>query len=119
VVILLSLLKQNCSSPQSALRTLENKMLPRLIREEDKQVCLDLIELGKEINVPSKAIELLKLIKQSDEQAIVYSEYRTTIDLLADLLKEHNITVTTYHGALSSEQKQLSIEKFKNKDAQV
>lgn len=119
VIILLSLLKQNCSSPQSALRTLKQKMLPRLQQEQDKQICLELIQLGEQIKVSSKAFELMKLIKQSDEQVIVYSEYRATIEMLTDLLNEHKVSVTTYHGELSTEQKQLSIQRFKNGEAQV
>ncbi|MDY7221472.1 DEAD/DEAH box helicase [Halalkalibacterium halodurans] len=118
VLILLSLLKQNCSSPQASLSTLRTKMFPRL-DGVDKKNCLDLIQLGERITAPSKAIELLKLLKQSDEQAIVYSEYRATIDLLSELLEEHDFTVTTYHGRLSSREKQQSIERFKNKEAQV
>lgn len=119
VIILLSILKQNCSSPQSALRTIRTKMLPRLDQPEDIQVCEDLIKQGEQINITSKALALLKFLKGSDEQAIIYSEYRATIDLLSKFLLEHNFTVTTYHGELSAEQKQLSIQRFKNKDAQI
>lgn len=119
VIILLSLLKQNCSSPQSTLKTLKEKMLPRLQEEYDKKICLELIRLGEQIKVSSKAIELVKIIKQLNGQVIVYSEYHATIELLTDLLKEHKISVTTFHGKLSNEQKAIAIEKFKNGDIQV
>lgn len=75
VILLLSLLKQNCSSPQSTLSTLKGKMLPKLAITEDQKVCENLINLGEKITFPSKAIELLKHIKKSKEQAIIYSEW--------------------------------------------
>ncbi|GAB7386955.1 SNF2-related protein [Bacillaceae bacterium] len=119
LLILLSLLKQNCSSPQSTLNTLKRRMLPRLEGLEDKKICMRLIELGEKITYSSKSIELLKRIKNSKEQVIIYSEYLATIELLQRLFKENNISVTTYHGGLSPAEKQLSIERFRNQECQV
>ncbi|MBN6189075.1 DEAD/DEAH box helicase [Aneurinibacillus sp. BA2021] len=119
VLILLTLLKQNCSSPQSTLSTLRSKMLPRLDGLVDKRICEELIHLGQKITYPSKAIELLKHIKSSKEQAIIYSEYLPTITMLENLFRENNISVTTYSGSLSSAEKQVSIQRFKNQESQI
>ncbi|GAA0381306.1 DEAD/DEAH box helicase [Bacillus horti] len=119
VILLMSLLKQNCSSPHSALKTLKNKMYPKLVGESDQQICQYLISIGEKITYPSKAIELLKHIKNTKEQVIIYSEYRATIELLEIFLRENELSVVTYHGGLSTAQKQLSIHKFKNQDSQV
>ncbi|WP_230200343.1 DEAD/DEAH box helicase [Bacillus niameyensis] len=119
VLVLMSLLKQNCSSPHSAIKTLQQTMLPRLEGSIDQKFCLEIIQLGKKIAVTSKALELLKIIKKSNEQVIVYSEYRETILMLTNLLTEHNISLTTYHGELSSTQKSISIQRFQNQEVQV
>jgi SNF2 family DNA or RNA helicase len=119
VIVLMMLLKQNCSSPNSTLNTLRNRMLPRLSDNEDKQICLELINYGEKIDVPTKAIELLKIIKKSNSQVIVYSEYLATIELLKDVFKSNGITYTTYQGSLSSGEKQRAVERFRNGECQV
>ncbi|SFK07319.1 DEAD/DEAH box helicase [Brevibacillus centrosporus] len=119
VLILLTLLKQNCSSPQSTLKTMKTRMLPRLDGLEDKEKCQELIALGEKITYPTKAIELLKHLKRSSDQAIIYSEYLATIDLLKQLCKEHNISVTVYQGGLSPTEKQVALQRFKNGECQI
>lgn len=119
LLILLNLLKQNCSSPQSALNTLKNKMLPRLMVAEHQEICLELISIGEKITYPSKAIELIKRIKSSKDQTIIYSEYLKTVNILEKLFKDNNISFTTYHGGLSSLEKQVAIERFKNQECQI
>jgi SNF2 family DNA or RNA helicase len=94
-------------------------MLPRLSDNEDKQICLELINYGEKIDVPTKAIELLKIIKKSNSQVIVYSEYLATIELLKDVFKSNGITYTTYQGSLSSGEKQRAVERFRNGECQV
>jgi SNF2 family DNA or RNA helicase len=119
VLILMMLLKQNCSSPQSTLSTLKNKMLPRLTGLDDYRICEALIDFGENINVPTKAFELLKNIKTNGDQVIVYSEYLATIEMLKSVFADHGVTFTTYHGGLSSTEKQIAIERFKNGECQV
>lgn len=119
VLILMMLLKQNCSSPHSTLRTLKNRMLPRLSGLDDQKICEDLIRYGEHIVVPSKALELLKIIKANSSQVIVYSEYHATIDMLKSAFTGHNVTFTTYHGGLSSSEKQIAIERFRDGECQV
>lgn len=118
VLILLSLLKQNCSSPQSTLGTLRNKILPQL-EFEDKVICEKLIGIGESITVPSKAIELLKHLMKTDEQAIVYSQYLATIEVLKDTFEEHGISVVTYSGELSATEKQVALKRFRSGEKRV
>jgi SNF2 family DNA or RNA helicase len=119
VLILMMLLKQNCSSPHSTLRTLKNRMLPRLSGLSDQMICEDLIALGESINVPTKTLKLLDIIKGDNNQVIKYSEYLATIELLKSVFTDHGVTFTTYHGGLSSNEKQISIERFKEGECQV
>lgn len=119
VLILMNLLKQNCSSPHSTLNTLKNKILPKLIYSNDIAKCNQLINQGKKIEVPSKIIHLMKDVLNSKEQCIIYSEYLATIQLIREVLTERGYSVTTYHGGLSPSEKELSIQRFKNRDAQI
>ncbi|KQN97170.1 hypothetical protein ASF12_24260 [Paenibacillus sp. Leaf72] len=119
VLILMMLLKQNCSSPQSTLRTLKNRMLPRLSGLDDQKICEDLIGFGESIGVPTKTAELLKIIKANRNQVIVYSEYLATIEMLKSVFTDYDVTFTTFQGGLSSSEKQMSIERFRNGDCQV
>lgn len=119
VLILMMLLKQNCSSPQSTLRTLKNRMLPKLSGLEDQKVCEELISYGESIRVSTKTLELIKLIKNNKNQVIIYSEYLATIDMLKTVFTEHDVTFTTYHGSLSANEKQIAIERFREGECQV
>lgn len=114
ILILLSLLKQNSSSPHSVVKTLETKMIPRLSNEDDIEYCRDLIKLGKTIPYTSKAKELIQMVKQDNNQYLVYSEYRTTIQMLKEQLESQGIATTVYHGGLNSKEKQRAIEEFKS-----
>jgi SNF2 family DNA or RNA helicase len=119
VLILMMLLKQNCSSPQSTLKTLKNRMLPRLSGLDDQKVCENLIRFGEGISVPTKTLELLKIIKSNSNQVIVYSEYLATIEMLKSVFNEQGVTFTTYQGGLSTSEKQTAIERFRNGECQV
>jgi SNF2 family DNA or RNA helicase len=94
-------------------------MLPRLSGLSDQMICEDLIALGESINVPTKTLKLLDIIKGDNNQVIIYSEYLATIELLKSVFTDHGVTFTTYHGGLSSNEKQISIERFKEGECQV
>lgn len=119
VLILMMLLKQNCSSPHSTLRTLKNRMLPRLSGLHDQKICEDLIGFGESIGIPTKTIELIKIIKANKDQVIVYSEYIPTVEMLQSVFTDHGVTFTTYYGGLSSSEKKISIERFRGGECQV
>jgi SNF2 family DNA or RNA helicase len=119
LLILISLLKQNCSSPHSVIKTLKNKMFPRLTKAEDKIVCEELINIGNEIEVTSKAKKILEFITESDEQYLVYTEYRATMEMLKKYFEKNNILVTIYHGGLNGKDKQKAIQKFKNQETRI
>lgn len=118
-LILLSLLKQNCSSPNSVIKTLETKMLHRLSKTEEKEICLELIQLGKSLQTTSKFDILLNMIKNTNHQYIIFSEYRDTINMLEKNFINNGIDVVVYHGGLNHKEKQKSINIFKNKEKQV
>jgi SNF2 family DNA or RNA helicase len=119
VLILLSLLKQNCSSPQSTVLTLQNKILPRLVEKNDIHICRSLIELGRKIVVPTKVIALVDAIGSTDEQCIVYSEYLATMHLLQRCIESSGKKVILFHGGMSAKEKSIAIQRFANKEANV
>ncbi len=119
LLTLIRLLKQNCSSPQSVIKTLNDVTLPKLTETHLEQRCRDLLHLGESIRTPSKANRCLKMIKSFDDQVIVYSEYLTTIDMLKTILKENNIEFTLYHGQLPRLARVSALETFRNGEVRV
>lgn len=119
VLILMMLLKQNCSSPQSTIRTLKGRMLPKLLGLEEQKLCEELIRYGESLGTSTKTIALINMIKSNPNQVIVYSEYLATIDMLTNVLTAEGITFTTYHGSLSANEKQRAIERFRDGECQV
>ncbi|TMV47051.1 DEAD/DEAH box helicase [Paenibacillus mesophilus] len=119
LMMLLSLLKQNCSSPQSVIPTLKHKMMPKLQTQAEKQLCSQLIALGETIKLPSKAIRLLEHVRKNQEQAIVFSEYLPTIELLRHSFQLLGITVSQYYGGLTPVEKERSIQTFKSGETQI
>ncbi|MFD0619693.1 DEAD/DEAH box helicase [Paenibacillus sp. GCM10027629] len=119
LMMLLSLLKQNCSSPQSVIPTLEHKMMPKLQTLEEQKKCAQLIALGRAIRLPSKAEKLVEHILKNQEQAIVFSEYLATIELLKNAFQQFGISVSLYHGGLNALEKERSIQAFKSGKTQI
>jgi len=119
ILILLTLLKQNCSSPYSAVLTLQSKILPRLIEQDDIYRCKILIDLGHKITKPSKAIALIDAILSTEEQSIVYSEYLGTMHLLKRLFEERDTPVILFHGGMTSKEKSIALQRFANGESKV
>lgn len=119
VLLLMSLLKQNSSSPQSTLKTLETKVLTKLEKEEEIEACEKLIKIGKKIKVPTKAKTLIDKIKDSEEQCIVYSEYIPTLSMLKKAFEKEDIEVILYHGGMNPKEKAEAVTLFKEGKGRV
>lgn len=77
-----------------------------------------LILLGKNIREDRKSQKLkdtlLKLKREGHKKFIIFTQFRTTQDYLTALL-ENDFTVTSFHGSLSMEAKEVAILEFKNR----
>lgn len=119
VLLLMSLLKQNTSSHRSAIRTLKTRMLPRLEKEYERDLCLSLIRQGERIGESSKLNAICKHIESNDEQYIIYTEYLETIAMLKESFINKGIAVTTYHGSMNAKEKGRALEEFRLKQTKL
>lgn len=122
LLLIILLLKENVSSPQATLATFKSSVIP-MINEMGNTDAVEtankIITLGEKIDIPTKLETLTYKLKNADGKAIVYTEYITTLDLIEKHLTERGFKPTTYHGKLSSSEKNLSLEKFKSDDYDV
>lgn len=119
ILVLVGLLKQNCSSPQSVVGYLEKNILEKLSYERDIKRCKEIISLGNEIKVPSKAEIFIDNVKTNSERCIIYTEFLGTVSMLKKVLENNNIKAKTYHGGLSRAQKHKTLKEFKDNEFQV
>ncbi len=122
LLLIILLLKENVSSPQATISTFKSSVLPIIEdigNNEEIEIAKQIINLGKSIKIPNKLKSLTEALKKINGKAIVYTEYIATLNLIENYLTEHGFKPTTYHGRLSSKEKQLSLEKFKSEDYNV
>ncbi len=122
LLLIILLLKENVSSPQATISTFKSSVLP-IIEDignaEEIETAKQIIDLGKTIEIPTKLNKLIEKLKEVDGKAIIYTEYITTLNLIENQLIKQGFKPTTYHGRLSSKEKQLSLEKFKSEDYNI
>ncbi len=75
-----------------------------------------LIHLGKKIREDKKSIQLkdsiLKLKREGHKKFLIFTQFRTTQSYLESYLSEFNVVI--FNGSQTSEQKEKSIQKFKD-----
>jgi SNF2 family DNA or RNA helicase len=89
----------------------------------DRETLLALADRAGQIAAWTKGAALEKLLLAqlaagSGEKLIVFTHFRVTLDLLADLLRGMNVNFVLYHGGLSQSAKDEAINRFET-EAQV
>lgn len=113
-LLLITLLRELCSSPAATVSTLESRVLPRLASEPEIALTKDLIDRGKALDRPTKALKLIEHMEQHrGEKMVIYAEFHKTQDVLARLLKDAGYDVVVFNGSLTQRQKTLALERFK------
>jgi len=104
--------------PEAALDRLEEER--RRARKEIRREILTLsrlIKIGRNIRQDRKLIKLnetIQLLKrEGHKKFIVFTQFRTTQDYLAENLQD--LSVTSFHGSLSLKEKEDAITEFKEK----
>jgi SNF2 family DNA or RNA helicase len=73
----------------------------------------ELYELSLAVNRHAKLDGLLELLRHDDEKAIVFTQFRSTMEFLAAQLRDTGCPVTVFHGGLPMPEKEASIERFR------
>lgn len=104
--------------PEEALDRIHEEYL-KSIQDMRKEILTlnHLCMLGRRIKSDRKLIKLketlLKLRKKGHTKYIIFTQFRTTQDYLAENLSEFSITL--FHGSLNLNQKEEAVKEFKDK----
>jgi len=110
------------SSPAAAVPTLL-ALSRHDVLAGDRETLLALAERAGQIASWAKGAALEKLLMSqlaasSNEKLLVFTHFRVTLELLADLLRGMNVDFVLYHGGLSQAAKDQAIHRFET-EAQV
>lgn len=73
-----------------------------------------IIDLGNAIEIGAKPRQMLKLLKSSKDQKIVFVNHTATLDYLNGLMSQEKIRHELFSGAMTSKQKQTAIDEFRS-----
>lgn len=113
---LLTLQREVCSSPQAAVATLR-KMAEQA--QDDRHELDRLVELAGQVRESSKITALLRLLDNLPGQWLVFTDYRATMEALADALRQAGISTVCFHGGLSVGDKESVVRAFRTGEARV
>jgi SNF2 family DNA or RNA helicase len=116
-------LQREIGSSPAAVHSTLMRLAERPEMAPHRETLLDLVDRAASVQswAKGKALEQLllsQLASDKREKLIVFTHFRATLDLLADLLHEMGIDFVLYHGRLSQPQKDEVIRRFEQ-SAQV
>jgi len=105
---MMNLLLREAGSSPFALK----ERLMQLDDDGDKKGIIQLIEnLGDVAN----GIALREIIKKNlEEKKVIFTQYIKSMDYITDLLRRNEIPFVTFKGTLSSREKNIAIQSFRN-----
>lgn len=104
--------KEIGSSTPAAMHTLGRaRRDPRYRTHRDE--LQRLYELSLAVNRHAKLDSLLGILAGNDEKAIVFTQFRSTMEFLAARLRAENLPVAVFHGGLRPEEKEAAIDTFR------
>jgi len=107
----------DCEDPDVDFDSIENRTL-RSIRDTRKELMTinHLLSLGRRIKTDRKLQRLketlLKLKKEGHKKFIIFTQFRSTQEYIAEQLDMFQ--VTQFHGSLNMQQKEDAIQEFRN-----
>lgn len=113
----LLLLRETCSHPMAARKTLQAMCRARGARLLTQEALTELLELS-EFNSPAKLRLTMDLLVKLQEKAIVFTEFRATQTALVEACRQRGLPAVAYHGGLDSKAKQKAVDMF-GRDVQV
>ena len=116
-------LQREIGSSPAAVRPTLTRLAERDDMAPHREALLDLADRALSVQSWAKgqALEQLllsQLVSNEREKLIVFTHFRATLELLADILREMEIDFVLYHGQLSQAQKDEAIRRFEH-SAQV
>ena len=110
----LLLLRETCSHPLAACRTMQamaNKVGKGVIKQSVLHHLLTLCPQEK----PAKLRLAMDFLQKIDERAIVFTEFKTTQKAIMAACKEASVTAQAFYGGLTPGEKEEVINKFRRR----
>jgi len=105
---MMNLLLREAGSSPFALK----ESLMQLDDDGDKKGIIQLIENLGDV---AKGIALREIIKKNlEEKKVIFTQYIKSMDYITDLLRRNEIPFVTFKGTLSSREKNIAIQSFRN-----
>jgi SNF2 family DNA or RNA helicase len=73
-----------------------------------------LYELSERVDRHAKLEGLLELMKKVNDRAIVFTQFKSTMEFLSNRLREQGYSTVIFHGGMPTSEKDKAIEKFRN-----
>ncbi len=114
VLPLILVLREACSHPKAALRTLRAMRASGTLRTLTQRALLGL-EDCLELVAPAKLRALVELLRSTNEKAVIFTEFRLTQQEIVAALNEAGMTAISFHGGMSAKEKEEAIVRFKER----
>jgi SNF2 family DNA or RNA helicase len=114
-LVLATLQRELCSSPHAVAATLK-----KLIRDPDHDAysrdrLRGFLEAAEQIPVARKTRAVAELLESfTDDQVLIFTEFRATLEQLAAHLTDLGHEVVTFHGGMSADEKEAAVRRFKD-----
>ncbi|KGR89815.1 ATP-dependent helicase [Ureibacillus massiliensis 4400831 = CIP 108448 = CCUG 49529] len=112
---MVTLLKEMCSSKEATFLTL-NKMKEKCITKEEIDYIEEIIEMLMNLEVNSKAEQVLEIIKEANDKVIIFTEYRATQAYLQWYLNTKGISSVLFNGKFSKSKRDWVKQLFRERD---
>ncbi|MBN1889259.1 MAG: DEAD/DEAH box helicase family protein, partial [Thermoflexales bacterium] len=117
-LVLLTLQRELCSSPQAVAATLERVIADTHHTDAARARLQGYLELARSIQTPRKLLAVREVLERLGGKLIVFTDYRRTLDRVVDQLNLWGYPAVGFHGGLDIYQKEDAIRAFKG-DYQV
>lgn len=114
VLPLILLLRELCSSPQAAGRTLAALSASDELDDAQRAQAARLVHRARALAATSsKLAAAVRLIRGHHEPLVVFTQFLATQDALANALRAHGVVVTCFHGGMNDEQRREAVDTFR------
>src|SRR5467141_2116072 len=108
-----------CSSAKALAESLAHLAEGERIKPEHRTIARQLAERARKVKTHAKLTVLTKILKDTPDRVVVFSDHRPTIELIEQRVKALGRTPIVYWGALTSPERDKRIRAFHDDERSV
>src|SRR2546423_1522729 len=108
-----------CSSAKALAESLANLAEGERIKPQHRTIARQLAERARKVTTHAKLTVLTKILKETPDRVVVFSDHRPTIELIEQRVKSLRRTPIVYWGALTSAERDKRIRAFHDDERSV